>query len=358
LRANTLEMLAEDHPDYQDQVEKMWDDILIDEPSDTEDFLRWIYASYESKRPGATTLFEDFRDEFYPEHNEPELSEDQAASIVETTKSLQTEFERSRDLIRGNWPFKNLSDDLEQWHKDKLDLLLDKLGHTNCVSLLLAACNLDQTDFYKLVDLTERFFFRYKIVCNQHIGSLNSRYRNHAKDIRDDPGNYDVSEYREDLRELQEEKASDDLFSSSFFERMQYNPGASNKSTRYFLLSCEFYWRWYNDGAHGYPEPSDLTRRIDFSTTSIEHVYPQSADDDDANEEIEEVKHDIGNLTLLGEDDNQSAENSTFDDKSNILQDSALLINNDISDNDEWGMSQISHRRDMLMNMASAIFKV
>jgi len=197
LRANTLEILAEDHPDYQDQVEKVWDDILIDEPSDTEDFLRWIYASHESKRPGATTLFEDFRDEFYPEHEEQDLSEDQASSIVETTKNLQTEFERSRDLVRGNWPFLNLSDDLEQWHKDKLDLLLDKLGHTNCVSLLLAACKLDQTDFYKIVDLTERFFFRYKIVCNQHIGSLNSRYRNHAKSVRDNSDKYDVSEYRE-----------------------------------------------------------------------------------------------------------------------------------------------------------------
>lgn len=358
LRANTLELLADDYPDYQNQIETVWDEILIDEPSDTEDFLRWIYASHESKRPGKTTLFEDFRDKFYPEHEEQDLTDEQATSVVDTTKEIQTEFERCRDLIRGNWPFTNLSDDLEQWHKDKLDLLLDKLGHTNCVSLLLAACKLNQTEFYRIVDLTERFFFRYKIVCNQHIGSLNSRYRNHAKKIRDDPSDYDVSDYRDELRKLQNEKAGDDLFSSSFFERMQYNPGASNKYTRYFLLSCEFYWRWFNDGCDGYPHPQDFTRRIDFSTTSVEHIYPQSADDNDVSEDIENMKHDIGNLTLLGEDDNQSAENSTFDDKSQILRNSALLINNDVASNDEWNINQINNRRGKLSDMALSIFTV
>ncbi|MBD2311279.1 DUF262 domain-containing protein [Desertifilum sp. FACHB-1129] len=67
LRAKTLELLEGFHQD-QDSVERLWDDILSDNPSDTENYLNWIYESYKGSRATQNALFDMFLDEFFPQH--------------------------------------------------------------------------------------------------------------------------------------------------------------------------------------------------------------------------------------------------------------------------------------------------
>lgn len=358
LRAKTLEML--DHSNFeshQESIEKIWDDILIDHPNETERFLRWIYESHEATRPGKSTLFDDFLEGFYPQHSSTYLTQKEAKNIVHTTSNLKTEFDRCRGLVKGDWPFL-LAPPLTLWHTNRLVLLVAELKHTNCIPLLLAACKLDPGKFDQIVQLTERFFFRYKLICNQHITPLNNIYHKEAQRIHDNPDAYQVASYRTALQSLQNRKASDTTFESLFTERLTYNPGASNKKIKYFLLTAEYYLRWYDNGAVGDPKCYNHERIFDFATTTIEHVYPQTPASSVQNSQIDPLKNSLGNLTILGPMDNKTADNSDFATKQSILTSSLVLMNQRIAVNTDWNQATIQARTDMLQDLAMKVFTV
>src|SRR5262249_7221127 len=154
------------------------------------------------------------------------------------------------------------SSHIRQWHRDRLHLLVRELAHTNCMPLLLAACLLDERKFVEIVDLVERFAFRYKYICNLHIGSLTKVYHQQAVEIRRNPARYRVAALRAELQRLQNDKATDDLF-RPLVEQLSYQPEAGNKVLKYFLMSVEHYWRWYQEGATGEPKCRDTTRVFD-----------------------------------------------------------------------------------------------
>lgn len=365
LRARTLELL--DAPGYevkQDAVERAWDQILVDPPSETEKYLRWIYASYTGKRPGRSDLFEDFLNEFYnyhsqyPEYVESQIDEEHASNIVQTTKNLKTEFERCRDLISGDWPYDDLDESLTPWHTDRLNVLMSELRHTNCMPLLLSACNLSQEKFYLLVNLVERFYFRYKVVCNLHVGSLNNAYQRQAEEIRDQGSSYSTDLFRSEVVRLQTEKATDDLFRSLIADRLNYSGSSSKKPIKYFLLSVEYFQRWLDDGAEGDPEAYDETRIFDFSATTIEHIYPQSPAEDNKAEDLDERVHEVGNLTILGPSDNRSAGNNSFEEKRSLFEESAMRMNNRLAEVEDWTVETLDERMRKLVESAGKIFYI
>ena len=72
LRAKTLELL-EKFSHEQRIVEELWDNILADSPSDTSDYLNWIYDSFQGKRPKQNAVFDMFLDKFFPENKTIDL---------------------------------------------------------------------------------------------------------------------------------------------------------------------------------------------------------------------------------------------------------------------------------------------
>lgn len=357
LRAKTLELLDPDEfSQKQDTVENAWDNILIDPPTDTENYLRWTFASYEGIRPGKSTLFEDFLNKFYPEHNNDDLTEGDAENIVNTTLELKKEFKYLRKLSSGDWPFETISNDITDWDADRLKLLMVELKHNTAIPLLLSACKLSQQQFLEIVLLTERIYFRYKLVCREHEGSLNNLYQREAKKIRDDSENYDINAYKTELIDLQSRKANNDKFSYSLDDFIYRNSGG-NKKIRYFLLTTEYAWRWLDEDTAG--EPVFLKDIVHtFSTTSIEHIYPQNPEEDDVIEDLDDKKHDLGNLTILTTDDNQVVENSSFNDKKAVFKVSKLLINNRICDFEEWDIENFKTRHQELKKAAEKIFTI
>ena len=358
LRARTLEML--DHPNFvshQGSIEKDWDAILIDHPNKTERFLRWIYESHVAARPRKSTLFDNFLDKFYPQHDSTSLTDQQAKEIVQTTSNIKTEVDRCRELEKGDWPFSSTRP-LTPWHTNRLKLLVAELGHTNCIPLFLAACELESDTFGQIVELTERFFFRYKLICNQHIGSLNNIYQKEAKEIRTNPTIYQVASYRRKLQNLENHKASNATFEPLLKQELIYNPGAGNKNLKYFILTAEYYLRWYEDGAVGDPKCYDHNRIFDFATTTIEHVYPQNAPASVQDTRLDPLKNTLGNLTILGSLDNTTAGNSDFATKREIFKNSSVLMNHWIAGNTNWNPKTIQAHTDRLIGLAMKVFTV
>jgi hypothetical protein len=357
LRAKTLEML-EEYPTQQTSVEQFWDNILKDKTNQTENFLRWIYASHKGFRPGTNTLFDDCLSAFYPESEKNTLTSAEADSVFLTTQTIKYEIENARKLEQGEWIFP-FAQPITAWDRNRLSLLMRELQNNSSMPLLLAAAQLDHKKFAELVSLVERMMFRYTIVCGQHHSFITEIYESEAVEIRRNASGYNLSSLKTKLQGLLNTRADDRLFRASLDSLIFKKNGGSNKPLKYFLITLEDYWRWYHeDGAVGLPICKDKSRLYQFADTTIEHIYPFNASGAEYNVATDELKNTIGNLTILGAADNSTIGNDSFTAKRPIFRASSVSMNHEIADEISWPRVNILRRTDKLKNMALKIFKM
>ncbi|SHH63244.1 DUF262 domain-containing protein [Desulfofustis glycolicus] len=355
LRAKTLEIL-EGHNQEQDTVERSWDRILADHPTDTNNYLNWIYESYTGRRATQNALYDKFCDEFFPQHHSSELLASEAEDVRVAVRQIESDIQECRDLLQGEWPYKR-QQPITNWDITRLKTLLFELGHTLSIPLLLAASKLDHRKFAELVQLVERIFFRYKLICNKHVTPLKNIYYQESIAIRRDPANYNIADLKTKLQNLIDSNASDQIFRSELQALEYHETGGSNKPLKYFLMSVEYYYQWYNAGANGSPQCIDKSRVFDFSGTSIEHVYPQNANPADINHTLEPVKNQIGNLTIMDPSQNNIGGSQSFQYKKHIYLGSLAAMTQDIGNKADWTITEIEERRDFLLDAAVAIFR-
>ncbi|MGW4086239.1 GmrSD restriction endonuclease domain-containing protein [Streptomyces sp. NPDC004822] len=143
----------------------------------------------------------------------------------------------------------------------------------------------------------------------------------------------------------------------------------SDEELREAIRSKPFYWsgrppqRGYIlrrlEESYGSSEPVDF----DKASLSVEHVLPQRpaaswfellADETEPNQTPQELHdllvHTLGNLTLTG--DNAKLSNSPFERKQQILDSSALRMNQEIAAEKRWGKTEILARADRLTERA------
>ncbi len=355
LRVKTLELL-EGYENEQDSVEILWDGMLSDQPNTTEKFLRWIYASYKGERAGKSTLFDDMLKEFYPQAACTSLGSSDANMVLNTTENLKNEILTCRKLIDGEWPFAHQSP-ISSWHRNKLALLVKELGFTLCMPILLAATKLDHRKFFDIVQGLEKFMFRYKIMCNQHVTSVSKVFHEEVLEIRTQTNSYNIADLLNKLRHLLDTKTTDTVV-NSYLDGLQYSPGGGNKPLKYLLITIEYYLSWFNRGASGTPTCMDTNRIFEFTDTTIEHVYPRRAQGSTSNSSLEAYKNDLGNLTILDPTQNQTGENDDFNTKKPIYAASSVLMNRELSGKQNWDFQAIIDRRDKLKAIVRVIFKV
>ena len=357
LRAKTLEML-EEYSTQQTSVEQFWDDMLKDKTNQTENYLRWIYASYKGYRPGTNTLFDDFLSAFYPESGKDKLTSAEADTVFITTQNIKYEIENARKLEQGEWIFP-IAQPITSWDRNRLSLLMRELQNASSIPLLLAAAQLDHKKFAEIVSLAERMMFRYTIVCGQHHSFITDIYESEAVEIRKNPSGYSLNNLKSKLQNLLNTRADDRLFKASLDSLIFKKNGGSNKPLKYFLITIEDYWRWFHeDNAVGEPFCKDKSHLYQFADTTIEHIYPFNASGADYNVATDELKNIIGNLTILGALDNSTIGNNDFSAKRPILKGSSVKMNHDIANETSWSRIEILKRTEKLKDMAVKIFKM
>lgn len=355
LRAKTLEIL-ENHAARQDSAERLWNDILQDAPKVIDNYLRWVYSSHSGARAGSNTLFDDFLDKFYPQHQLPTINAADAQVILDTTQSLQTEIVVLRKISEGIWPFQS-SSPITAWDRNRLTLLIRELGFTVTLPLLLSAYSLGERKFSEIVQILEKFLFRYKTVSNQHIEAVVTIFHTQSVLIRTNPGGYNIDNLKNTLRALLHSRVNDVQFRSSL-DSMSYKEGGGNKPLKYFLMTLEHYKRWFDTGATGSPVCNDKTRVYDFSSTTIEHVYPRNAHGAVITTTLEPLKNEIENLTFMGPTDNVAGGNDDFVTKKSIFSASSVSLNTYIGSLSQWTTVELARRKTELKDMACAIFIV
>ena len=354
LRAKTLELL-EGFNQQQDAVERIWDTILADSPTDTNNYLNWIYESYQGSRPKQNALFDMFLDKFFPQHEYISLTLHDAQQIHATVQNIYEDILNCRKLVEGQWLY-SVQQPITSWDRTRLNILLVELGHTLSIPLFLAAAKLDHRSFSEIVQIVERTFFRYKIICNQHVTPLKKVYYQESLDIRKNSDSYTVSRIRDKLQNLIETKATDIKFRNSLNLLEYKDSGGSNKPLKYFLMTVEYYYQWNQNGASGTPVCIDKSRVYDFAGTSIEHVYPRNADAAVLDTSLEPLKNTLGNLTIMDPSQNNLGGNDPFVDKVSLYKDSSVSLTQEIGAKEGWTCTEIDEHKQLLIDAAINIF--
>ncbi len=355
LKSKTLEAL-EDFPEEQEQAQKCWDEILEEDPSKVENFLRTYYASYCGKRAGRASLYDDFLKAFFPGSFEGELpkAKDEAVAFLFKVQDLLAEIRIYRKITAGEWPYPE-EQSVTGWDRNRLQVLVKFLSYDITLPLLLAATKLKQKKYAELVHTLEKFMFRYKTVCNNPHQVLSELYNKEAPKIRYDPQNYSLSGLSRALQTLLEEKADDEKFKLGL-KNLVYQPSGGNKPLRYFFSTLCDYYRWHEEGENGKPS-ANKEHIINYDNVTIEHIDSQHSRD--GNTLPEDSRNKLKNLTILSKQDNGSrVANRPFSEKKAIYRSSCYRVNQILLQYGTWQLSEATDWENHLVDLGCKIFVV
>jgi hypothetical protein len=355
LRASTMELLDDKElTAIQDSLATRWDSVLGYPPAEIDSYLRWYYSSHEGKRPKSSTVADQFLEFRFKCKDRTKIGKQAAKAILAEVEQMDNEFALLETLGMGEWPYSDPGQ-VTRWDRERLRMLVVHLKHTNAMPLLLSMRLLDAKHFAEAVAAIERFVFRYKTIGNAHIGQMTELYLKHAKAIRDSNKSSAVTTLRTDLRDLVLKVVPDSIFRTNLKE-VRYSGRSGNSHIRYMLITLEDYAAWYDQGTPGTPKCKDKTKVFDFSNTTLEHVYPRSADGKNKNVALEPVKHNLGNLTIFGPGDNDKMANKPFAEKKAMLAASNIKLNRDIAAHNTWSAKEVADRTDKLVDIALKVF--
>lgn len=353
LRAHTLEQL-EGYPPCQTSAEDNWDVILGNKEEIIEDFLRAYYPSITGIRAGRSTLFDEYRDLYWMN---VVTNAAEAQQSMNRILELRAESEVYNLLRAGEWPYENTT--VCDWDKDRLRRLINSLGHTLCLPLLLAASrNLHDTEFAQIVNWLDRFVFRYIIVCSGHTGALTNIYYDHCKHIREGNG-YSIDSLFAELQTLERNAAPDTVFEPNLVQKITYSASSAKKRNylKHLLTTIEDYRDWYDQGAIGLATANKMYV-YDLQLIHLEHIYPQTPEAAHVDHSLDVVKHNLGNITFWEAAINVSVGNSPFNDKKQNYATSRVKFNKELAVLSNWAIHEFQHRQDSIVDMAKKVFSL
>lgn len=353
LRSHTLELL-EDYQESQEEVEGYWNNILSDTPANIDQYLRSYYPSHVGERAPKRGLFDYFRERFFDFPTIPIPDSSDSLEVVRRVADIGLEFEVFSRIVDGEWPYDAPS--VSVWDRERLYRLIKVLRHTLCIPLLLAAYRqMDEQSFSELVNLLERFVFRYITVVRVHPGSLGDCYYRNSVEIRTDKTRNHQRELERDLHKLALSGAPDDLFKINLSEKLSYSQQSQRRIIKHFLTTIEDHYRWFVKGAAGKPQP-DRTASYDINHVTIEHIYARNPIKPDV--DIDHLKDEIGNLAFWAPNENAAAGNDSFDEKRSRYAESKIRLTRELADVPCWDRQAVIERKESLIRMACRIFAI
>jgi len=354
LRAKTLEIL-EDFSSVQTSVELIWDRMLSNTPNITSKYLTWIYTSYTGKDLKKSEIFDKFLDQFFPEHKN-DIDQSRADNILETMKYLEKDFDNCKRLSEGEWIY-SIKQPVTAWDRNRFEVLMSTLDHDLSMPLFISASKLEDKKFAAIVQLVEKVFFRYILICKQHVGSLKSIYFKQIRDIRSNLSAYVVDDFKTKVNQLIDSKANDALFTANLKE-LEYDKDKSVKYLKYFLMTLEYHFPYYlQDMTRLITKCLNKTNPYDFAGTSIEHIYPKNALTQDIDIQIEPIKNTIGNLALMDPLHNSEQGNDKFSDKKSEYASSSIEVLKHVSTHNSWTKSTVEDLEKKYIDLALKHFR-
>ena len=348
LRASTLEIL-EGNTAVQNEVEQLWDDILDGKAEDIARYLKAYFPSVTGERAPNKDLFDTYEKEF--------LQNPTHTSTRDFVFALHQDKPVFDAIRQGEWPFPNNST-ASAWERDRLNRLVNVLRHEAAHPLLLSAVKLGEKKFTAVVQLLERFVFRYITIVKAHPSPLYKPYNDTAKKMRERTQTYEVRSLKAKLVKLIQDRASDNSFQSNLLTKLEYSDNtARNREIRHFFSTLESYRSWYQRGARRQPRP-DTMMVFEMNEITIEHIYPDNAEAADQDIQMEPLKQKLANLTIMNVSDNSALGNSNFSIKKVEYKKSNVGLTQRLSLFQNWTPTEFETREKELVQMALAVFKI
>ena len=314
------------HENEIEELEKLWSGIIGKLGNlKFEDYLRYYWNS-SHKTVSKKNLFKTIKNEI---------------------KSKEQTFILLRDLLETvdlyialSEPNDEFWNELKQAKEPLSELKMFQIKQTN--SLLISAYkNIDTEAFLKLLKATVVVSFRYNIIGGLNPNEQEEVYNSLALKINREK-NYE-------LKDLEKIYVSDENFVSDFSTKQFKNTTRNNRIIKYILSKTE-----KSKYQHDIPWDSDIY--------TIEHILPESADEnwgEFTDEEVNRSVYRLGNLTLLEKKLNGDAGVLPFTDKLEIFNKSNSKLTNVISEHYEtWNEDKISSRQKQLAKEAKSIWRL
>lgn len=209
-------------------------------------------------------------------------------------------------------------------------------------SLLISGYKyLPSEEFARLVKCCAVVSFRYNVISGLNPNTQEEVYNTIALKI--------CAEKIFQASDFQEVYVSDTNFESSFMTKQFKNTGRNHKIVKYVYARMEEYKYQHDIDVEG-----------DIFT--IEHILPESADEDwggFSNEEISRSIYRLGNLTLLERSLNKNADIRPYSEKKDLYAQSNAHLTKAISTRYEvWNEENLNTRQKYLAQDAKAVWKI
>lgn len=154
---------------------------------------------------------------------------------------------------------------------------------------------------------------------------------------------YELKNVEDIVAELKKLTLSDNEFKANFATFTVRRP----QTIRYLLRELENF------------EEREIKVNEDNMKVHIEHIMPKSPKKNDwgiIKEDHEQYLQRLGNLTLLGDEKNQSASNAKFDRKKEIYSESKISMTQELTKNKTWTIKDIEKRQKDLADKAIKVW--
>lgn len=356
LRAATLEACHRklEHAEFE-ELKDAWADIAsLTSPPPDEALEIARKARFPMSEPVSRTSA-DFEAAYFPELGVGEpLANQGARDLLITVKKLRDDFLNIKRLALGELVPRR-DGEFSVVEKSLFQSLLGELDQHWLLPILLASIKsqaLNRADHCRLLLDICLFAFRYQVVCNGPIVPFEHRMRGTIEQInRGD--RFRFGDFEEDLRGLIADHANQDTFERGLND-LSYTK--DKKGIRFLLAMTEYTAAWFEDGAQGRPVFRAPDQGIDLSQITLEHISAQNPEE--VEPEMQPLMHTVGNLTLLGEGENNRARNRNFLNKRNILNDSNLRLNRELAELEEWSAETVTDRQNNIIQQAMRVFSL
>lgn len=219
---------------------------------------------------------------------------------------------------------------------------------TQCNSLLMIAYDkLSVSDFKKVLRAIVSLSFRYNVIAKLQTNDMEKVYNRASVRIFKSE-DITVRQILEDIRPIY---LNDEDFKRYFEHKvMNTNNSATRKLVRYILYKVEA------------ALPNGLHADFEIDTGTIEHILPEAYTEDwsadFSEEEAENYRYRLGNLTLLeSKKNNREAAAKSFEEKKEIYANSQYALSRKIEVT-EWTPKMIHHRQAWIASVACGIWKI
>ena len=363
LRTHTLTR-TEDDKKLQAVVAKHWDEMLENDGSYIDKFLKHYYSSLTGKSAPNVNKWRRYLDDPLGPGSPP-LREQTSKQVCSFVSKMHAEEKIYRKICDGEWPFEDAEADL--WDRRQVEGIVTGRGlsHTAALPLLLAGVKLGEREFSELLQLVGRFAFRYKSICNGNISRPQKLYWEAGQKIRS--GMVSLDELKTQLQFELDRSAGDEVFKASMNEKMVYGGGVAHTGNiRYFFSALNDYWAGLIAEAVLTPAKDAPP---DWAQLDIEHIYPNAPapPDWDVDAAMGDRADFVENLTLWALGDNRSTQNASFDTKKDSVnakgeavgyKHSGLAVTRDLdSTYSDWSLNEMEDRRGRLVKFALRVFR-